>query len=199
MLIQQLPDGSWAPYGPGSTGIVLLKFEDRAKELGKDPLGTDYEYSANVARGLNYLFSRMSVSGDQISIYNTNYYTSIALSAVSASNNPSTIVNVPGSPVDGMTYTQVAQGLLNWVIAAQPNSGCAEGGWGYGTAEPTWADQSNTGYSVLALTQAQAIPPDGFGLTIPASTKTEPAGISRKYPGREWRFHVESLLVAIHG
>lgn len=165
-------DGSWNG-NPGITGIVLLKFEDRAKELGKDPLGVDYTYHATVQDGLDFLFSQMSVNGDKISIQGNNYFTSIALLALSASNNPGTVVAVPGSAVNGLTYSQVAQGLLNWVIAAQPASGCAEGGWGYMGADPTWADQSNAGYSVLSLTQAGATSPEGFGLTIPPATKTE--------------------------
>ena len=169
---QQMIDGSW-DYNPGITGLALLKFEDRAKELGLNPLGDDYAYHTTVQDGLNNLFSQMSVSSDTITIGGSNYYTSIALIALSASNNPDTVVDVTGSAVDGMTYAQVAQGLLNWVIAAQPTSGCAEGGWGYGWADPGWADQSNAGYSVLSLTQAQAPSPEGFGLTIPPSTKTE--------------------------
>lgn len=178
LALQQQPDGSWdyGSYDPGVTGLVLLKFEDRAKELGLDPLGSDYQYHSTVQKGLNYLFKQMSVNGDTISIPSIDvevYYTSVALMALSASNNPDTEVGILGSAVDGMQYDEVAQGLLNFLVDAQLASGCNRGGWGYVFPSPTWADQSNTGYAVLGLTQAQAAPDDGFGLAIPAATKTE--------------------------
>ena len=56
---QQGPDGSWDEYGCAQvavTGLVVLKMEDRARELGfDDPTDPAYEYGAHVARGLDSL------------------------------------------------------------------------------------------------------------------------------------------------
>jgi hypothetical protein len=52
-------DGSWG-YGcdrVARTGLVVLKFETRAIELGLDPLSLDYDYSDQVASGLDYIMA----------------------------------------------------------------------------------------------------------------------------------------------
>lgn len=65
---KQQGDGSWGPWiGHGDcsayTGLVLLKLQDHAYELGKDPFETDpgepdyYEYATNVTDGWEYLFT----------------------------------------------------------------------------------------------------------------------------------------------
>ena len=60
--VQQV-DGSWYNSGGpwsdvGTTGLVVLKFEDRAKELNLDPFDTvHYSYAINVINGLNYIFN----------------------------------------------------------------------------------------------------------------------------------------------
>lgn len=174
---QSTVDGSW-DGNPGVTGLAVLKFEDRAKEtmVSQDPFDPAYQYKPQVEKGLDYLFSQMQVDGSNIHIQENNYYTSIALMAVAASNNPAKNVGVAG-PVNGMTYQQVAQGMVNWLVATQQSTdsepiACEEGGWGYGWTGGAWADQSNTGYSVLGLAQAQAPAPDGFGILLPPNVAT---------------------------
>jgi hypothetical protein len=62
---QDAVGGSWGGgnYPVGTTGFALIKLQDRAYELGKDPFETDagnpayYEYAANVIKGWEYLFS----------------------------------------------------------------------------------------------------------------------------------------------
>ena len=43
---QQNPDGSWGPNEHvAHTSLAVLKFIERAKELGLDPFSTEYDYS----------------------------------------------------------------------------------------------------------------------------------------------------------
>ncbi len=72
---QQPIDGSWQynqalPIAaPATTGLALLTFLDRARDLGVDPFQTDpenpeyFEYAENVILGFDYLF-RMWLSED---------------------------------------------------------------------------------------------------------------------------------------
>ena len=63
---QQADDGRWRyssiEYELGITGLVLLKFVDRAKELGLDPFDNGpggYEYADNVISGFNWMFNHV--------------------------------------------------------------------------------------------------------------------------------------------
>ncbi len=94
------------------------------------------------------------------------------------------MVNVLGSPVNGSTYLDVAQDMVDFLAYGQvdptnastydPSPTLHEGGWDYTAVNNTsggtpWkGDNSNTGYVVLGLGEAQA-----FGATIPQWVKTE--------------------------
>jgi hypothetical protein len=167
---QQNDDGSiylfnsW--YSVATTAFAILKLEERAIELGYGPFDEDYEYSENVTAGLNYIFkqARTDVLGGQDVVFwldHEIYKTSIAMMAIAGSNSPDKIVDVPGSPVNGLTYKQVEELALNYLIHSQKN----DGGWSYnhyGNPESP-SDNSNTGYAVLGLIYAQ----NRFGMTIP--------------------------------
>jgi hypothetical protein len=60
LAAQQNTDGSWPHYNNdyvAPTGLAVLKFEDRAIELGfESPFDPEYEYHQNVIDGLNFLF-----------------------------------------------------------------------------------------------------------------------------------------------
>lgn len=160
---QQLGDGSWN-NNPGITGLVLLKFIDRAKELGyDDPEDPNYEYSQNVKDGLTYLDSKLITVGVGTGYDGNNngnmtnlggtYYTGIAAMAYSAN---------PGTDPD------LVQDLTDWLVNAQctDDTAAQNGVWGY-SGFSCYGDNSNTGYATLGL---------GFainaGATIPDSTKT---------------------------
>lgn len=183
--------GSWGDEDMvARTGLAVLKLESHAFETGKDPFDAGYEYSQNVAAGLNYLFSQAVIEsievqpagnpdsegdGSAISIwYNhrPNYETSIAMMAIAASRHPEMVVNVPDSAVDGWTYQRVVQNVVDYFAWAQcdaPWNG--KGGWWY-NPEQRGADNSNTGYVVLGLRYAEA-EPYGFECTIPGFVKSE--------------------------
>ena len=183
---QQEPDGSWRYNSNWSslytdvatTALVVLKFEDRAKEMGLDPFNsTEYEYANNVTAGLNYIFSHVvnDTNGVHFSMSDT-YSTGTAMMAVAASDAPNRVITT--GPLAGETYQTALQGMMDWMDYSQQrniNFSCDEGGWDYG-ADPMdnrdWADQSNTGYATLGIGFASAPSPSGLGLTIPAAVLT---------------------------
>jgi hypothetical protein len=58
LATQQNTDGSFADWDTNAhTGLAILKFADRAIDLGFDPLDPTYEYSAVVQAGLDCLES----------------------------------------------------------------------------------------------------------------------------------------------
>lgn len=164
---QQNPDGSWGDWEQvAKTGLAVVKFEDYAYEHGYSPFDPAYPYYGQVRGGLDYLFSASfapSVGGVAFAAsWHETYSTGIALMAVAASRDPSRVVDVPGSLVDGWTYLQVAQGAVDYFVAAQN----PDGAWRY-WANPEPSDNSNTGYAVLGLRYAEA-----FGATVPTALKT---------------------------
>jgi len=185
------PDyGSWGELKKdGKTGLAVKKFEHDAFLRGYDnPFDPAYLYHDVVQRGLNYLFAGMSThaigvepagdpdtDGDGIGVAldgGDTYETGIGLMAVAESNTPDRIVNVPGSAVDGWTYYDVAVDIMNYLAWSQINAGNGRGSWGY-DENSVMGDNSNSGYAILGLGFAQAAPPEGFGMTIPAFVKDE--------------------------
>ncbi len=162
---EQQSDGCW--YGmstPADTGLAVLKFEERARDLGLDPFDPLYQYSAHVENGLNCIFSMLSTDGVFVwapgpQVYNTG----IDMMALAASANPGRIVTAPG-PVMGWTYEAVLEGMLDWMEDAQADGGCEIGGWSYGPNEPR-SDNSCSGYATLGIGFAIS-PAYGFGLTV---------------------------------
>ncbi|MFW9808435.1 MAG: prenyltransferase/squalene oxidase repeat-containing protein [Candidatus Thorarchaeota archaeon] len=176
---QQNPNyGHWpGPNVAARTGFGVLKLIDRAFDLGfESPFDENYEYSSNVALGLNeiFWFSRSyGSSGDMVYFaYNENhwvYKTGICMMAIAASNAPDRIVEEINCVVYGWTYREVLQAAVNYMVCAQKD----DGGWGYGAPgqnpnpeQIDWTDNSNSGYAVLGLLYAQK----EFGLSIPQST-----------------------------
>ncbi len=167
---KQNANGSWGTYADrqqviGVTGFAVVKLEDRAYELGTDPFAQDYEYSDNVIAGLNYIFSQATTgncSGVQFGEgHHENYSTAIAMMTIAASRHPERVVDVDGSTVDNWTYEEVLEATVTWF----ENTQLASGGWGYGCEQiPVRADNSNTGWTVLALQFAETY----FGIDVSA-------------------------------
>lgn len=162
---QQNIDGSFGTYElDAQTGLAILKFEDRAIDLGKDPLEASYEYSDVVAGGLDYL--------ETTALHDTNgahwgsgghevYATGIAMMALAASGHSE-------------LYGTLLQDALDWMVWAQadPDCGVHRGGWRY-SPDDCDSDNSNAGYATLGLGYAAAAPPFGFSLAIPQATLDE--------------------------
>ena len=167
----QFPDGSWEQH-VGITGMACLKFEDRARELGfDDPTDPGYQYYQVVIGCLEYIVGEASdvdissepqADGDNDGIGtvfigdgHATYNTGIAMMALAASQRPD-------------LYAGLLQDALDWMCFAQNNPACGieRGGWGY-AANQCYGDNSNGGYATLGLGYAAAVPPFGFGLTVP--------------------------------
>lgn len=182
---QQQAGGNWESYSNcddvGVTGLAVLKFEDRALDLGYDPLDPGYEYYEQVQGGLDFLAANAHTQaitvqtagdpdgdGDGIGVYFTpcppNYHpvyqTGIAMMALAASQHPE-------------LYGDLLQDAVDWMAWVQVDIECGvhRGGWHYvGGCD---SDNSNTGYATLGLGFAEAAPPFGFGLTVPQFVKDE--------------------------
>jgi hypothetical protein len=169
----------------GATGLALVKLQERAFELGYTPFDPYYPYKDNVEKGLAYLFSQMSImsistqpagnpdtDGDGIGVYvNTSVYeTGIAMMAIAASRAPDRVVNSPGSPVNGWTYKEVLQDMVDYMAFGQCDSGNGRGGWRY--SPNSGADNSCSGYAASGLGYAES-PRYGFNCAIPQFVKDE--------------------------
>ena len=174
---QQQPGGSWSPGNEPTalTGFALVKLCDRAYETGYSPFDPGYDYSEEVEKGLDYLFGQASAAGVGIRFaagWTENYSTGIAMMAIASTRDPDRVVGVANPAVNGKTYKQVLQGCVDYMAWAQCDAPAAErGGWSYGP-NADWADQSNTGYSVLGLRYAEE---DlyGFECSIPQVVRDE--------------------------
>ena len=210
LAAQQNADGSWGDLDNviAKTGLAVLKFIDYVKEVpGIDSwTDPDYAYHDVVVDGLDFLFSEgyyvdisVQTYGDPDTLVNgkgirffgfDDYETSIALMALGATMTPSLTVTALG-PLNGVTYADVVQDIVDYLSYEQRESTDARGGWGY-QGDPTWADNSVSGYAALGLGYAQA-----FGATIPPFVKNElahwigiiqsPTGYSYYRPPAVWQ------------
>jgi hypothetical protein len=218
LAAQQNPaDGSWGSfYKTSKTGLAVLKFIDHVKEIPEIDSWTDptYVYHDVVVDGLDYLFSNgyyvdisVQTYGDPDTLVNgkgirlsgfDDYETSVALMALGATMTPSRVVTAAG-PLNGLTYADVVQDIVDYLSYVQRESMWARGGWGY-EGDPNWADNSVSGYASLGLGYAQA-----FGATIPQFVKDElahwisiiqsPAGYSYYRPPAVWGDPYGDLLL----
>jgi hypothetical protein len=182
---QQDPDGHWGNYNViAKTGLAVLKFIDYVKEVPDIDSWTDpdYVYHSNVSAGLDFLFRggyyvniSVQTHGDPDTLDNDkgirfagfdDYETSIVLMALGATMTPSLTVTAPG-PLNGVSYADVIQDIVDYLSYTQRESTYARGGWGY-EGNDDWADNSVSGYAALGLGYAQA-----FGATIPQFVKDE--------------------------
>ncbi|MFC2017607.1 clostripain-related cysteine peptidase, partial [Chloroflexota bacterium] len=195
---QQNADGSWGTkWQVAKTGMAVLKLETHALSDNISPFDPLYEYSDNVSKGLDYLFANASTTGisgqpagnpdsdsDGIGVYFRSpgeegepqiYETSIVMMVIASSNTTDREVNVPGSPVDGWTYEQVLEDMVDYIAWAQTDWGFGQGGWNYGPMDNVGdrSDQSISGYATLGLAYAESPPPFGFGLPIPGFVRSE--------------------------
>ena len=214
LMSVQNADGTWGPAGSdqfGATGLILVKLEDRAFELGYDgPFDPDYPLKGNVEKGLdkivcsantvaisNQIGGNPDTDGDGLGVYvgNRIYDNGILMMAIAAGRDPSRVVP-DGCPLEGWTYGDVLQDMADWMSYAQTDTGSNRGGWSYSAVNGgSSADQSNAGYALLGLTYAQE-PLYGFNCDIPPFVETNlnnyidyiqsdwiPAGVNPSYDG----------------
>ena len=191
---RQNANGSWgASEVVGRTGFSVLKLATHATQHGLDPLLPEYPYSAQVKKGLDYLFSQAHLmaippqpagdpdsdgDGRGVSLWSTSghsiYHTGVAAMAIVASAHPEMTVTVPTSPVFGWTYREVMRDVVDYFAFGQNeiSSGVHRGGWRYYENQGS-SDNSTSGYAVLGQVYAESPAPIGFGLTITPFVKSE--------------------------
>jgi hypothetical protein len=93
--------------------------------------------------------------------------------AIAESGCPDSVVAIgdPDNPTEGKTYYDVVDNVVDYFAWGQ-NESNGRGGWRY-LPNVGPSDQSVSGYVTLGLAYAEAPPPHGFGLTLPAFVKTE--------------------------
>lgn len=150
------PAGAWPgdSFYSANTGFAVAALEHYAEQLRLDPLDPAYAYSANVQAGIDYLISSATydaanqwVFWNDPSFYNS-YQTGPCLMAIARSGAPDKVVT--GGALDGFTYKQVAQMVVDWLASAQVTSGTGTGAWYYSKGYLD-GDQSATGWATMGL------------------------------------------------
>ncbi len=177
----QNPDGSWPGYEPvARTGLAVLKFIDRAKEIGENPFEVEYQYHVQVVNGLDYIFTNAytmaiapqpagnpDTNGNGIGVYfvfgawHHSYTTGICLMAIGSADSCADMLGIPSpvvavGPLTGWTYEDVIQDTVDYLAFGQNDGGWEQGGWGYQHNNVDWSDNSNTGWVTLGLGYALA-------------------------------------------
>lgn len=175
---QQNPDGSWGTSEIiAHTGFALTKLCDYAKEQGFSPLDEEYEYFDAVNEGMEYLFSTLTTHGPGTGLvfspgicnHHETYNAAVALMAVANCINAAGIdlgmvISDVNPLVNGLTIKQMLDELVLWFSWSQH----AQGGWNYNPCASEEADNSHTGYVVIALRYAELV-----GANIPVTLKTK--------------------------
>jgi hypothetical protein len=208
---QQESDGSWPDYeyaginfrDLGVTGLAVLKLEERAYEQGYDsPFDLSYAYHDNVVLGLDYLFSKLVITGITLQNHQTGatgtvdnpdcngnglgiyadgncekkanfvYDTGIALAAISASCTPLRLA------ANGKTYLAIAQDMVDWLAWAQsdkdyPAYSMGEGGWAYGAVDNASSKDVDNSIGGYATMGLVYATRARFGCGLPVWVKTE--------------------------
>ncbi len=180
LVTQQNTNGSWGTVEEvAETGFVLTKLCDYAYEHGySSPFDPNYQYSANVISGFDYMFSQArqdygAVNGIYMyelteNNHHENYNAAISLMALASTYTPTRVITSTNTLVNGLTYAQLVDQIVVYFDYAQKNSGNGLGGWYYNAVPGSVSDNSQAGWSALALAFAE-----GFGAIIPPNVKTD--------------------------
>ncbi len=168
---QQSANGGWeVSYTVGTTAMGVTALGHYAEQLGVKPLSNNYEYSDQTLAGLNYIFTHarydaeqeMAWFGGETVMQAENYAAGPAMMAIAISQEPDRIVDVQGSELNGLSYRDVVQLILNYVVDVQNTSGNGIGAWHYRPTSDI-GDLSITGWMTLGLGYAR----DRFGIDLP--------------------------------
>jgi hypothetical protein len=152
MMTGEVDDIGWPV---ALTALAVLKWEEHARRwLHMDPFNDAYIYKPNIVAGWKYIFQHAVLIGidaepdgnPDINYVNNKgvyflspgtdrpgYETGMVMMALEASDHKDFTVNDLSSQVNGYTYLEVMQDLVDYVSWAQndePN--CCRGGWIYG-------------------------------------------------------------------
>jgi hypothetical protein len=160
LVSQQNADGSWPSDGgfAADTGFALGVLEHYAEHLGTTPLASSYVYRTQVQAGLQFLLSSAYYDAPNAWVYwptpdfYNAYQTGPCLLGIARSGAPSAVVSGTSNGLNGKTYFQVAQMVVDWLGSAQIKTGEGTGAWYY-RKDPLQltGDQSATGWATLGL------------------------------------------------
>lgn len=182
---------AWGNFANPFTALVVQAFQNHGFRLPDGvaaPTGLYQKYA--VRRGFNYILARLTTlnigitpAGNDPCIAvpaptcsalsagttgDPGYENGIALLPFAASGALSrTVTEVAAANVNGKTFGEILQRMVNASIWGQNDSGTGRGGWFY-TYNSTSSDGSTNGWELLALLDAAAA-----GATVPAWVKTE--------------------------
>jgi hypothetical protein len=186
LYLVQWDDGSWSGQ-IGWTAFAVLAFENQGY-LASHLWDVDI-YAQYIQMGLDFIFRGAmaqaispqpagdpDVNGNGQGIYfgwnNPMYETGIALMTIAGTGTPGATVNPLGSIVDGWTYAQVAQDVIDFEAWAQNEETGSNnrGGWRYG---PNYgnSDNSVSQWPTIGLEAAESI--FGGAVTVPSWVKGE--------------------------
>ena len=180
--------GYWnVAYPEATAATAVLAFEVQGHLPSRNRI-TD-PYVDTVRRGLNYLFTTLRQQsidpqpagnpdgnengyGLYVAVSESNvtlYTTGIALMALGASGTPDATVTVGGDGVQGRTYRDIAQDMVDYLAWAQTDApDTVRGGWRYQPNQRD-SDMSVTQWPVLGMEAAAT----NLGVGVPEWVKTE--------------------------
>jgi len=203
LAAQQKPGGHFGDpdkpnyYWVALTAFAVLKFEEHAARLGKNPFDATYEYHHQVDSGWTYLSTQLHTqtpmndqSGKDPEQYTGNdnygiffsdrsdywyspYETGIVMMALWASASPNR--PFPNHPSCATTFRDVLEDCVDWCAWAQCDGGNGRGGWRYLPYDNASGDCDNSvsQWPVLGLLSAEA--PE-WNITAPAWVDSELLG-----------------------
>lgn len=188
----QAAAGNWnfGGYEPAATGAAAFAMQSQKNQWDAS-LAAGYQ--ARVDKAMSYLLGNatvvtVSTRNDGISIcpgggtcpavfWNAaggdTYTTGLVAPAIAlyAKSHPDDVATASGA-LAGMTWRQIAQGIVNTFSASQATAlqgSSRRGGWRYSLASGVYdADMSTTQWGAIALTYSQEL-----GATVPAIVKTD--------------------------
>lgn len=190
LYLVQWDDGSWSGQ-IGWTAFAVLAFENQGY-LASHDWDVDI-YAQYIQMGLNFIFrgamaqqigpqpaGNPDVNGNGQGIYLGWYSpmseTGIALMTIAGTGTPGAIVGPLGSIVDGWTYAEVAQDVIDYLAWAQNEGDPAgaypesRGGWRYGPNFEN-SDNSVSQWPTIGLEAVESI--FGGAVTVPSWVKGE--------------------------
>ncbi|MFO1328075.1 MAG: PEP-CTERM sorting domain-containing protein [Rubrivivax sp.] len=192
LATSQQGSGYWAFGGfePAATGAAAFAM---LSQKGQWDAGVSADYQARVDKAVGYLLStatRVNVSarndgvaicpggGTCSAVYwsaagdEDTYTTGLIAPALAlyGKANPNAVATTTGA-LAGMTWQQIAQGIVNTFAASQStgNQGVLRGGWRYSLASGVYdSDMSTTQWAAIAMLYSQQL-----GATVPGVVKTD--------------------------
>ena len=181
LATQQQANGQiGSSYPLADTPVAVLAFENE----GNFP-GGSAPYSANVAKGLDFMFQYCRITAINPQTYgnpDTNgngqgiyflqnsrlYETGIVMQTLAGSSTPGRLVTT--GPCAGMTYQDVLTDMVDFVAWAQIDGGSGQGGWRYDAYNNASGagDNSVSQWPVLGLVAAEQ-----WGINAPAFVKQQ--------------------------